>query len=502
VKATKKAAKQAADTNAVQAAPAEETTPVVATKTKPVAKGGAKARPKTTVLSSANSNPFANLGDALTELSLGVPDLDSLADVDSVGQGLEAKKAAAVKVREGIANALKFLLGLFRRLAGCEDRIEKRFIQEELQESEDNARGYLGKVLNLKGALRTIAAGTYLKTVLTMDYSSPDEVAMMLRNLVDNGLIVSKGEGPCVTIGYQVYRLGDFGFDAEDVREITGVIEQFSRVVKTKERERRAQLQKEIAGQSQISLQEALDGKTGKCLVTVPAESFIDRSTKKPVWRGGGEVLFDFADKLIKPIRASGSVERLVGDLADRGGRITRHSLTWEKASGLNGLAQGIQRKLDVSWSDAQDLARDFLTIWHLLNRGIRHAEEVVKQADELAQLTAKAEITAVQFFGLNGTKDGKPIEGKPALLQLQGVVRLEDRNLYNPFFLARRMTEEGKELVEALEIPAYLEGYLETGKKFPIDRWNTPVGDLIQKIKGQTEMTVATAAAIANPAE
>ncbi len=448
-------------------------------------------------------NPFAGLGEALSSAKLAVPTLESLAGVADIGSAIEEKKKAAEKIREGIAAALIFLLEVFRRLTGCADNDERRFVKEELADSQEKAQAYLGQTLEIKGALGTIAATAYLRTVLTMDYQSAEEVQSMLHELVERKLLVVHGKGPAVQIGYQNYSLGDFGFDADDIRVVTSVVEQFSRAVKTRERERRTNLRQGLLAASEITLDQALAGEDGKCLLSVPPEAFTDRDGKNR-WRGGGEVLFQFSDKVVTPVRASGSVENLIADISDRGGRLVRASLKWETPPHIEGLARDFAKKLGLrDLSVARDKARDFLTLWHIIQRGIRHAEAVKEQETELAELTARAEITPVQFFGLNGS--GSPVFDKPALLQLKGVIRLDTSNLYNPFLLVQRGVEDGQEVIGLSAIPAFLEGYLGkyVGRTFPAsDRRACPeLSNLLHQIRGQQEMAVATATADSNPA-
>jgi hypothetical protein len=453
----------------------------------------AVARTKQTVIT---GNALEMLGSALSQLKIGVPTLESLSSMDNLKGSVAEKMAAVATIRGGIADALSFKLMANRQYLACTDSTERRFVAEELAPSQDKAAEYLTRVLAMDGAIGTVAAITYLKTVLTMEYENSKEVNLMLKDLVDRKLLTSKGNGERVSIGYSWYHIGDFGLEPEDIREIAQVIEQFSKVVKTMERERREATNQEMAAQANITLEEALGGKTGKCLVHIPAEPFEVNGVTK--WRGGGDVTFDFGEKIIKPVRASGSIERLIIDIVNYGAVLTRHSLTWKTAPPFVGLVNDVMgNHPELTREDAQDYAKDLMTLWHMMKRAIKHLTDTKAQEASLQEMLTKATISATQFFGLNGN-EGIPSYDQPALLQFDGIMKLADRNLSNPFFLATRGTENGKEYFEVVETPPHLRELFgeTTGMKFPINRRDTLLGDLVNKIKGQTEMVAATATA------
>jgi hypothetical protein len=200
-------------------------------------------------------------------------------------------------------------------------------------------------------------------------------------------------------------------------------------------------------------------------------------------------------------LQASGAVEKLVADIAARKVQIPRHALTWKTQPGFWELVDSITRNLNLRQKEAENYAKDLLTLWHMLRRGIEHKKEAEARKKAKDEMEAKAEISSLEFFGLNGTSGGKPVEGKKALLQFTGVTRLRNgQKLFNPFFLATRMTEESKEFFEVVEIPPHLQKafgkYI--GKKLPLnDRRACPeLGNLVDKIRGQQEMAAATATA------
>ena len=443
---------------------------------------------------------FAGLGVAAAKLKLSVPTLASLKSLDGLGDTIQGKREAAGKIRGDVADAAKFILASNRQLAACTDHDERRFLEEELNETGKAANEYLVQVLELKGVLKTVAAMAYLKTVLTMEYASPLEVNTMLGELVKKGILIggSGQQGSPITIGYLHYRISDkLGLDATDIDEISGVVEQLSRAVKTMERERRDTMTEEMKAQANISLEDALAGKVGKCLVYVPPEAYRD-SKDVEKWRGGGNVMFDFGKNEVAAIQASGSVERLIADIAARKVVLYRSHLTWKTTPPFRVLVESIAKNLELSRFQAESYAGDIMTLWHMLRRGIAHDKEVKAQAKAKEEMLVKAEITAMEFFGLNGA-GGKPVQNKTAFLQFDGVFHLRDTKLFNPFLLATRGMDADKEFLEVVEVPSHLREHLGNyvGKKFLTnDRRAFPeLSDLISKIRAQQEMAATVAA-------
>lgn len=446
------------------------------------------------------NDPFANLGQKLAELKLSVPTFDAaiLAKLEGTAGSVEGKMQAVGKVQEGVANALKLLHSARKQyVAYATDRLRLRFAKEELAAAEEKANNYLTQVLQLKGALRSVAATSYITTSLTMEYASAEEVRAMLNELVDRGLLVSGGAGPVIIIGYGHYHIGEFGFEKEDITKISKVANELSRIVKTMERERRDAMNKEMVTESTITLNQALAGQNGTCLVHVPAESYTDRegATK---WRGGGDIFFEFGKTHIIPIRASGSVESLVHDIAQRDARLPRHSLTWKSAPGHFAIVGSILRNdREITEPQADRLAKDVLTLWHMLRRGIKHAEEIKRIEADRVTMEKKSTITAEQFFGLNGT-EGQSVNGT-VMLQFDGVIKSRDgQKIFNPFLLVTRGTEEGGgAFIEVVEVPPHLQLAFGSfaGKRFPADNHQIcpEVSDLLGKIRGQREMVAAT---------
>jgi hypothetical protein len=114
-------------------------------------------------------------------------------------------------------------------------------------------------------------------------------------------------------------------------------------------------------------------------------------------------------------------------------------------------------------------------------------------QAAAKVVMAGKAEITAQQVLGINGS-GGNCMKNKPALLEHRGAFKFKraGKRVYNPYFLVKVVGEEGKECIVLVEVPSQLNGILGefVGKEFSIaDNYgHVPYGALLRAIKGQYE--------------
>lgn len=442
--------------------------------------------------------------DRIDELAnrivLSIPKLRALPDISNLSTTERVK--AVKQTAEDVAAAVKFLGDAGRKMAGCTDHIERKVVADEIEEPVAETKEYLKNVFALEDRVyRSTIATAYLRASFSQQFRSYDEAAEMLNDLVDRGLLIDADREGKIMMGYRRYNIGDFGLDTEEIAEIGDIIARFSRTLITLENQRRKVRTEAMEQSSKISLAEALlTGKKGRCLVHVPAESYIDRRDNTERWRGGGDILLDFRDKDVFPIEASGSIERIVIEMLETNIRLGRHTLEWKNPPGYDPnsrrrVVDAIMDSLGLSFADANDYLRKVQTLWHLIHRGIKCLEENKAREAIREAMSAKASITAAVFFGLNGADD----KGT-ALLQFHGAFHQKDGpTMFEPFFLARKCEENDEEFFEIVEMPLHLQDALGqyVGQRFSTSddfrSCPTQLGRLIRGMRGQTDMAVQT---------
>ena len=438
------------------------------------------------------------LSEIMKGITLSVPKLATIPTLEGVGVTAKEKAANANRLEEDVTSAVRFLAD--KKLEACTDRRERRAVKEELDGPMAQMNTYIENVFGLADPLyKATVAVAFVKASLSQQFETHIDAAKMLASLVDRGLLIWNPRGS-VMIGYTRYELGDFGLDVEDIAEICTVIDKFSRTLVQLESQRRQEQVQMMSEQSEITLDEALAGQNGKCLVNVPAESFMLHGQEK--WRGGGNALFDFRANEVIPICASGAIERLIADLAVAGVKLIRHTLEWRTAPGsgesFGKLAEAIQRQRRCSPKEAEDHTKKIQTLWHILDRGVRIRKDEVKREEAKAEMEAKANITPVQFFGLNGN-DGKLSNGT-TLLSFEGVFKHDSGSILEPFFLANLDEVEGEKFFSIVEVPAHLEKNLKrfVGMQFSIGNdWDDlpdQLSRLVRGIRSQQEKAVQLA--------
>jgi hypothetical protein len=450
-------------------------------------------------------NDMSQIGELARELELSIPklpELPNLSDLDTTVEGM-AKKAH--EISDAVTNAVKFLNTATKQTVSYEDPFARKAAKAKTEKGMVEVRNYLKQVFELEDPVyRSAAAIAYLTAQFNQQFECYDEAIKMLNDLADRGLLTDAGKGGPILIGYTRYNISDgFGLDKDDIAQIGEIVAKFSRIMMTLEGDRRQVQAEAMKEESEITLDDARNGKNGKCLVHVPPESFVDRD-KNERWRGGGKVLLDFQSKDVFPIRASGSIEGLLEQMVKMDIRLGRHTLAWDNPPGYGSgafqrVAPAVMESLRISFEDAEEYVRKLQALWYLIRRGVKASKEKNVRAEVKAQLLNKADITPAQFFGLNGNS-GKPSNGT-ALLQFRGEFHQKDGpSLFEPFFLATRRKDGDEEFFELTEVPEHLQealGHL-VGKKFSVadDYRDCPVqlGRLLRGMRGQEDMAAETA--------
>lgn len=449
---------------------------------------------------------FGQLDAVVKELKLKIPTLRSLPSLSGLANVVGEKVKAVRQIEEDVAGVVKFICASNNQLAACQDRLERKIVADEIAKPMAEMEAYLKDVLEQDDKVfKTAAAVAYLKTTFSGQPASYDEGRQMLADLTGRGLLAQAGSGP-ILIGYQHFTINpSFGLDVEDIAEINQVVAKFSRTLQTLENQRRQEQTKTMEEESEIELGVALSGNVGKCLVHVPAESYIDRRDgDKEKWRGGGNLLVDFRKEDVIPLKASGSIERLVAQMAAMKVKLPKHTLLWQCPPGMgkayDRVVEAVENSHAVPRQQAEEIVRKIQALWWLIHRGINRFKENSLREAIRQEMAEAATITAQQFFGLNGSA-GKPVEGT-ALLQFKGVFRQKNEDtIFEPFFLVKRGENEGKGFFEVTEVPEHLKEVLGeyVGKQFPTSseyhECPEQLGRLIRAMRGQEEMAVQTAA-------
>jgi len=421
-------------------------------------------------------------------------------DTEDIRSTISQKVSACHQIQEDVANALKFLADVRTLIGEQEDRTARRIVEAETAKSVKEMQEYLNDVLTLEDEIyRQHSALAYIKSVLSQKFTDYDQAQEVLGDLCQRELLVQTGrEGP-ILIGYQRYAVDPkFGFEAEDIEEISGAVANFSKCLMTLVRQQRQEKKEEAEEDADIDLADAVAGKNGKCLLEVPAEEYEDREGKS-AWRGGGSLLVEFTEKEIVPILGIGSIENAIKGMVVSNVSLARYTMDWDSPPGhgkkaFDRVRAGVMETVGLNAVEAEAYVNKMKALWWLIRRAVnslKNKEETGRIKEEFQQ---KAEISAEQFFGLNGSKN--PAQGT-ALLSFEGAFHQkgDKPSVYNLFFLATRGEENGVETVEVTEVPDHLQNLVGglRGKKFPTENnfSGCPVqlGRILRGIRSQMDL-------------
>ncbi len=435
------------------------------------------------------------------QLKVPVIDPEILKDPSRLDEMVEAKLANALQVQKGITDALEWMAGVIIWLALCQDPMKKKIAKATIADEQANVRSYIDECLGSEEPIyRNVAAISYLNFVFGQEVADKDEAAELLADLEERKLLVKVTQGP-IMIGYQRYQVSkEFGLDSDDIVQIQTAVGKFSRRFMEVVRQQRQEATKNLLEQADLSFQDFLDGKEGKFLLKVPAESYMHEGQEK--WRGGGDLFLEVKNKEVIPLASSGSIEKMVQNMMNEDVRLQHHTLQWETPPGtakaFDKVCEGIMKSRHIGRDQAESCLRKMQSLWHLVTRGI----DAELRKGELAELkkdyTAKATITPVQFYGLNGSVIPQP--GR-ATLELEGVFKERDESFYNVILLIERSKEndvsrlkiiEAPEHVKKLLGPTCVENTLEEGEDFL--KLPPTMRRLLRSIRSKTDLNAEIA--------
>lgn len=460
-------------------------------------------------------NGFAGLKSAFQHLHLEVPKLDKdlLTDPSRHDEVVKEKVKGVGQIQKSMNSVLKYLDSAAMWVAGHEDRLERKIAQQEVAKDMEEAREHVSECLSVEEPIyRTAAAIAYLKYAFSLSFATQEDARAMLQGLVDRGLLVKTTNDPRdpergpIFIGYEHFKFGDFGLDPEDKAEIQNAINEFSRSFSQLISQERVKQTKAANEEADIDLEDLVEGGDGKCLLEVPPESYLDRQGEEQ-WRGGGNVLVQALGKEILPLVGIGSLASIIASMKAKEVKLGRHTLEWETPPGYGKsfarVVAGVMDTRGLLKAAAEDYVKKLQALWHI----IRRAREAVVHQKELAQLKeeflSRADITAEQFFGLNGNgtcqKGTSLLEFKGAFKGKKG--KYDQPSVYNLFFLCERTEEAGKSAIKIVDAPKHVRKFLAPciDKEYAEgDNFNDlprDLGRILRGIRGQVEKAAEVAA-------
>jgi len=333
--------------------------------------------------------------------------------------------------------------------------MKRRIAIDSWAKKEDEIQGFLEAALKHDVLYFKLAAAmSYLKYCFSLTFKSHEEASKMLVDLKNRGLLV---EGGPIPIGYKKYQLGDFGFEPEDTKELESLITSFARKFMALEKQRRHDKSRVMEEDSNITMDELLDGKIGKCFMQVPPECYENRDggTK---WRAGGAIVVQATPKEVFPISATGGLETSVRDMRDIQVRLPRYSLKWDGPPGdgknFSRVRDGVMKTRDVDEEEAQRYVNMMKVLWHLIHRAFKALDAKEKLGELNEEFRQRATISPEAFFGLNGSDAP---ENGIVCLEYEGAFKDADKpSIYNLFFLAERTEEDSRSVVSIVDMPPH----------------------------------------------
>lgn len=419
-----------------------------------------------------------------------MPSLEDLAG------NVDEKLRILKQMKKDVPKAIEFLINAKRRIAACEDNTEKKIVFSEMEHHITETQGYLEKIFALEdAALKSAASVLYLRTMFSQNFVDYREAVEALNNLIQSGLLLDDMNGQ-VLIAYKHYQFSpEIGIDAEELAGIEILVDKFSKLLMRLEGKHRQEKAEMLKTMSTITLDEALDNKDGELLLPIPPEYKGKKPNGEDDWRGGGHLLLEFKGGYIYPLDSSGSIENGIAEMVENKVRLKRKAIGWRVPPGhkdqFDKAAGDIQ--LDYGFAEretANAWLRKLQALWHMIQRGLKTAEENKKKAEIKGSMAAEANISSLEFFNLTGEEI---IQGT-ALLQYKGVIR--QGYLFEPFMLVGKEQTEDKKVFKIVKVPPHLEkqfGHL-IGQKFPLteDFNDCPriLGRVMKTIRGQELMT------------
>ena len=387
---------------------------------------------------------FSEIGNLKIKLS--VPNFVYTKSLDLVAKAKERIEAAH-QLETEVADAVNFVYKASQELAKCSDEVECKILHDEMDATLAEIEKYLENVFNLEDKILVSAiARSYIETSLSQNFSDGTAAREMLQDLIDRKLLIKADQNGAISVGYNKYNIGNFGLNSKEVEKIGKKADEFSKFIMKLENQRRQAQVKDMTERSEISLDEAANGKNGMCILNVPPEPYTKDGVQR--WRGGGYILLDFKFNCVFPIEASGSIENLVEQMVGLHVQLERRTLSWDRPpTGRDESISEIMRNFKLSFDNAQEFVKKAQALWYLIKRGIKRLDNLEERNQIKKEMAKKASLETLKFFPKGTMSEGT------SLLYFSGVVNEIDE----PFFLAKRLVRENNEFFKVEEFAPHL---------------------------------------------
>ena len=350
---------------------------------------------------------------------------------------IEEKLKNCEETRKTVKDCLEYLLQIRQFVDSQQDRTAKRMAEEDAVSEIQRIENYLLESLGHTYIhYRRAAAEAYLHKVFAQTPATLNDCRMTLQDLLDRKILVDDSNGP-VIIGYKHYSISDkFGMVAEDVAEINNVVADFSRQHKALVGQQRIAQAEEAQKKVTVTFEKVwYDHVNGVCMIDIPPEQMTNGR-----WRAGGQLLAQFTQNDVIPLKGIGGIESLIRDMVSLNVVLAAYTLDWNNPPGADdghyrSMINNLMNVHRLLRPDAEEYVNKVTILWHLIQRGVKKLDSDLRLGNLRAEFNKRATIRPAQFFRLNG--DGKNPSSGMAYLEFRGAYQVNrDTSICNVFFL------------------------------------------------------------------
>lgn len=394
-------------------------------------------------------------------------DADFSAEEDLVKKA-RLRKERAAQVAEWVETALPWLDKIQE---ASQDPDLGREIQEMTADKVKETKESLAKILDHELSSYRRAAWLAWYRHLPSSPISDGEVKDLVNILIEQGYLDENPKGP-IHLGWKNCSLPEKVLNClnhEEQTEIGEILSRVTRQVRDQIRQERKEKSDTLLEQSDFSPLELKSGRLGKCAVKVLSEVQEGENGKK-IPRGGGVLLVEVKpssrksdESMIFPLDASGGFERAVQEAITMQIFVPGKTLKWQSPPSFKFLTE----KARLSPEETKKVQ----LLWHLLQNGIKAAEEKEQSATLRKELKERATISQQKFF-LEHLETKEQVFGT-VLVEFEGTWFIDKIPVLPNLFFLIEITE-GKKFheMEIVDMPEQVERILLgpcKGEKYPV---------------------------------